>query len=553
MDPSIKNDGYTELKELIQKLEHRISRIEDSLKLTPSESDLTGKEIISDGTIETAEEREEKLELKIGQSWFALLGTTVLVIGFCLLLSLPYENFSPYLPSTVGYLLTVAFFSLSFYVQKDYKNISGFLLGGGTFLFYFSTLRFYFFGGVNAIQSNTVEVILLTAVVFVNVLISLKRNSFYLVCISLTFVLITALISTSALYLYFVVTLISVLGTLIRNKYQWGNIVFYLMPLSYLTHVLWYLIYGRDLNIYENGISIPLNLLFILVYTSIYSAAHLKREEPFPETLNAGLFTFFNSAFAFVSILLVQLTSKFEPASLVYLPAFLFFLFTAVLFWIKEKSKFSTFYFAIAGYLSLSLAIIHWQVPDYLIWLCWQSLLVVVTAVWFRSKFIVVTNFIIYLAVLLAYLTSAEEINFFSLSFGVTALLSARILNWKKERLELQTEQMRNAYLAAALFTIPYALYNTVPGSLISISWIIVAVIYYLLSVVLNNKKYRWMSLITFLLTLVYTAIIGITGSDLIYKIISFLALGIVLITISIFYAKRKIKDTHGGTQRLQH
>ena len=551
MEPSIKNDGYSELKELIQKLEHRISRIEDVLKFTPSASDLTVEKSIPDGIIETDEEREEKLELRIGQSWFALLGTTVLIIGFCFMLSLPYENFSAYLPGTIGYFLTVAIFSLSSYLRATSKNISSFLLGGGMILLYFSTLRFYFFGAVDAIQSNTIEILLLSIIVLANILISLKRDSFYLVCISLTLGLITVLISTGALYLYVIVTLISIAGILIRNKYKWGNVVSYLMPLAYLTHVLWYLIYARDVNIYENVMSIPLNLLFILVYASIFSSAHLKREEPFPETLNAGLFTFFNSAFAFVSILLIQLTSKYEPALPVYLSAFLFFMLAAMLFWIKEKSKYSTFYLAMAGYLSLSLAILHWQVPDYLIWLCWQSLLVVVTAVWFRSKFIVVTNFIIYLAVLLAYLTSGEEINFFSLSFGVTALLSARILNWKKERLELQTEQMRNAYLAAALFTIPYALYNTVPESLISISWIIVAVIYYLLSIVLNNKKYRWMSLITFLLTLVYTAIIGITGSDLVYKIVSFLALGIVLITISVLYTKRKIKDTHSGTHRL--
>ncbi|MEW6196532.1 MAG: hypothetical protein AB1521_15390 [Bacteroidota bacterium] len=549
MEPSIHNNGYSELKELIEKLDHRISTIEDNLKLTPS----TTETIVSGGIVETDEEREEKLELRIGQSWFALLGTAVLIIGLCFLLSLPYENFSAYLPSTIGYFLTVVILSLSSYLRNTSKDISSFLLGGGMILLYFSTLRFYFFGAVDAIQTNEIEVALLSIVVLVNVLISLKRNSFYLVCVSFTLGLITTLISTSALYLYLIVTLISVAGIMIRNKYKWNNAVSYLMPLAYLTHVLWYLIYARDVNLYENGISIPLNLLFVLVYTSIFSSAHLIREEIRPETLNTGLFIFFNSAFSFVSILFVQLTSKFEPASLIYLPAFLFFMFAAILFWIKEKSKYSTFYFAMAGYLSLSLAILHWQVPDYLIWLCWQSLLVVVTAVWFRSKFIIVTNFIIYLAILFAYLISGDEINFFSLSFGVTALFSARILNWQKERLELQTEQMRNAYLAAALFTIPYALYNTVPASLISISWIIVAVLYYLLSIVLNNKKYRWMSLITFLITLVYTAIIGITGSDLVYKIISFLSLGLVLITMSVFYAKRKIGDTHSKTHRLQH
>jgi hypothetical protein len=89
------------------------------------------------------------------------------------------------------------------------------------------------------------------------------------------------------------------------------------------------------------------------------------------------------------------------------------------------------------------------------------------------------------------YLIVAESAGGISLSFGIVALISARILNWKKDQLELKTEQMRNAYLLSALFIIPYALYQMFPAGYVSLSWIAIAIIYYFLSIILKNVKYR--------------------------------------------------------------
>jgi hypothetical protein len=158
------------------------------------------------------------------------------------------------------------------------------------------------------------------------------------------------------------------------------------------------------------------------------------------------------------------------------------------------------------GYVALSIAIIgQFEKPDYFIWLCWQSLFVVSTAVWFRSKFIIVANFIIYLMMFFGYLIVAESAGGISLSFGIVALISARILNWKKDQLELKTEQMRNAYLLSALFIIPYALYQMFPAGYVSLSWIAIAIIYYFLSIILKNVKYRVLGISLIIVSLVYT------------------------------------------------
>ncbi|MGC8594904.1 MAG: hypothetical protein ACP5US_05385 [Candidatus Kryptoniota bacterium] len=229
--------------------------------------------------------------------------------------------------------------------------------------------------------------------------------------------------------------------------------------------------------------------------------------------------------------------------------AAMIFLSLAVVFWLREKSRFQTFFYAMTGYAALSAAIIsQFKMPEFFVWLCWQSLLVVSTAVLFQSKFIIVANFVIYLLIFVSYLLLAGAANIAGISFGIVALLSARILNWQKHRLNLSTEKMRNAYLISAFIIIPYALYHAVPEGYVAISWLGAGLIYYVISLVLKNMKYRWMAFGTFLITAIYLVIAGTTGLAGVYRILSFLLLGIALLFISYLYARRKVGGTSGSS-----
>ena len=53
---------------------------------------------------------------------------------------------------------------------------------------------------------------------------------------------------------------------------------------------------------------------------------------------------------------------------------------------------------------------------------------------------------------------------------------------------------------------------------------------------VVKSNKYRWMALATLLLTVFYVFIIAIIKFEPVYRIISFLGLGLVLIVLSIVY-----------------
>jgi len=538
------NSSLDEIVRFLVKLDERISNIEARLRIASLEEPYIEKEEVQK-TLEIKENisREDNLEYRIGQFWFAKVGIVVLIIGLAFLLTLPYENSPSAFPTILGYFLSGGLIALSQYWRKNFPHISGFILGGGFVLSFFTTLRLYYFSSNPTVTNLNLEIILLLIISGLTLIYSVKKGSVYLTAVSLTLGYLTAMVSDLPYFIFLMLVLLSSLVVYFTLKYKWNYLIIYGIIITYFIHLIWFFnnpLLGKPLQPVSNP---GFNVIFLLIYASVFYLGNILRDKSISENINVVLITALNTAGAYSIFLLITLTTTHSYVGFYHLLASILFLTFSIIFWIREKSRLSTFIIAMFGYLALSVAIIiQFPVPNFFIWLCWQSLLVVSTAVWFRSKFIVVTNFIIYLLVLIAYLAMEGKIDAVSISYGIVALLSARVLNWKKDRLELRTEYMRNAYLIIALFIIPYALFNFIPGGLVSISWVALAFLYYILSLLLKNKKYRWMAILTLLLTVVYVFILGITSEDFTYKIISFLVLGVVLVTVSLIYARSKSK-----------
>lgn len=127
--------------------------------------------------------------------------------------------------------------------------------------------------------------------------------------------------------------------------------------------------------------------------------------------------------------------------------------------------------------------------------------------------------------------------------FSDVALLTARTLNWQRDCLELRTDFMRNAYLDSAFVVFPYALYHMVPRVYVSLSWVGIAVVYYLLNLIVQNRKYRWMGHLTLLLTVGYVLVVGLTQLAPTHRIISFLVLGVVLLVVSFLFTRSRARS----------
>ena len=524
----------------LRNLEERIARIESYLELKSAAE--TAEQESPPSAV--AAEDDEALELQLGQNWFAKAGIVGLALGIAFLLTLPYNGLPPFLPSAIGYVLVAGIFFLSRYWRDSFQQVSRYLLGGGLLLLYFTTLRLSYFSPTPALTIAPLESGLLLLVVAINVLVAIRRESAYLAALNLTLGYLTALLGGGAAFVLVVLTILSGLTAYLCIRFRWNGLLTFGIGITYLTHFVWSANNPLLGNPIQFGLTPQVHLVFILIYAVCFAVPTLLREKDLREDAFSILNSFFNGLFGFGVFAISTLAGPNTGIAAWNTAASLVFLALSIAFWVRLRSVYATFVYAMIGYGALSAAIVaQFPMPDFFVWLCWQSILVITTAVWFRSRFIVVANFVIYLVIFAAYLFAAPTVSSISVSFGIVALLSARILNWQKNQLALRTEMMRNAYLASALLFLPYALYHSVPPQFVSASWLILALFYYVAGQTLKSRKYRWMALLTMSLTILYVFIIDLTTVDPIVRIVSFLVVGSALLAISMAYSRKKQKS----------
>jgi hypothetical protein len=152
---------------------------------------------------------------------------------------------------------------------------------------------------------------------------------------------------------------------------------------------------------------------------------------------------------------------------------------------------------------------------------------------------LIFANSLLFLTILLIYLLLSKSVNGVNFSFALISLVSARIINWKKTRLQIKTDLLRNLYLIEGFFMVLYALFHAVPKQFITISWAIAALLYFLLSFILKNVKYRYLALGTMICAAFYFFIVDLAQIELIYRVLALLFLSAISIGISMYYTNR--------------
>jgi hypothetical protein len=109
----------------------------------------------------------------------------------------------------------------------------------------------------------------------------------------------------------------------------------------------------------------------------------------------------------------------------------------------KSDWNFASAYYSLYGFMAMSIALFGlFGLPRVYLLLSVQSLVVVSIALWFRNKLIVVMNSLLFLAILIVYMSSSKSIDEVNFSFALISLISARIINWKRSRLQIETDTM---------------------------------------------------------------------------------------------------------------
>ncbi len=538
------------LEEALRRLEARVSRLEAYLHLEPppvrDESGTLGSDT-PEPAISSREAEEAKaavLELKIGEFWLARVGIVALLLGTAFFISYPVSILSPLAHSCIGYFAVAGLFALAHWGRAAYPFLSRILFGGGLLLLYYATLRLHFFTGQPLLPQRALALVCLMIVVAVHFYFAARHRRQFLASVALVLGHATALVGDATHFTLPLVAVTSAAAIYFLLKYRFQTMALISVVLAYTMHLLWLLnnpLLGHALQAVGEH---QYNLVYLFVYAAIFALPTLLRaEDAYPEATKVLLPLLNGLGFTGLTFLVVLTFFEHAPASPYFLIAVYLLLF-ATTSWVRRGSRFATSFYASFGYLALSAAIFaRFPAPHFFIWLGWQSLLVISTAIWFRSKILVVANTLIYLGIFLAYLISVPSNPVVNFSYAVVALLSARLLNWKTERLALKTELMRNLYLASAFLIIPYGLYHVVLRNYVSLSWLGAALFYFLMSLMLKNKKYRWMAILTLFLAVLYVFAFDLARLEPGYRILSFLALGVVLLVTSLLYARSRKKN----------
>jgi hypothetical protein len=197
--------------------------------------------------------------------------------------------------------------------------------------------------------------------------------------------------------------------------------------------------------------------------------------------------------------------------------------------------------YALYSFVALSISIAGiYHFPLAFLLLSIQSLLVLIVALWFHSRFMVIMNTILFVGLLIAYFITGEILHGINFSFALVALGSARILNWKKQRLEIRTELIRNLFLFSGAIMVLFSLHEAVSPNFVTLSWTLSAMVFFILSVVIRNMKYRWLAIITMVVTVFYLFIVDLSNISLGYRIVALMFIAAISLGISIFYSRRQ-------------
>jgi hypothetical protein len=532
------------LLENLRLLDQRIARLEEHLGLHPI-GETAPSAPAAQGETEpepySMEQDGTRLELRFGEFGLSYIGSVILLLGIVFLVAYTYSAGQKLLATILGYSATVGLYLIERSWREAIPHISRLMLTSSLLLFYYTTMRLHFFSDQPILDSALFGLAGLLLAVILEIVFALHRKSQALCCLVIQLGLVCALLSDSTHLILALAVVWSAFAVRLALRRGWWPLLNVTIACVYIAHLIWLLnnpLTGRPLKAVEDP---EYNLFYLFVYAGIFSWPIFKCA---PESTTGPrlLVTILLNASGFSLISAIASFAWYQDSfAFIYLAAALSCLLFSIVYWRKTHEHLAPAAYACFGYMALSIAIYGYAgIPAAFLWLSLESLLVVSMALWFRSKVLVVANSCIYICVLLTYFISTSSSDWVNFGFALSALASARIMNWQKERLTLRTSALRNVYLALAFVLVLYALFHAVPSHYVTLTWTVAAVGYFALSVWLHNVKYRWMAICTMLMTVFYLFLVDLARLDAVYRVAAFLFLGLMALVISFFYTKYK-------------
>ncbi len=536
-----------ELLDKLESLENRVGLLENAFQkgLFTSVSD---QPFVEDVQVETeeAEEQEESptIESRIGEYGLAWAGSIVLLFAIVFLMNYLNSLGHRISGSLIGYLGTALVFALSYFLRNSFPSMVRVLSISGYILLYYVTLLLHFFVEDPLIGSTGISFVLILLPVVAIFIYSQKRNSEFIGVLGLIMLILTAIFTDSTNLTLSLLLVAAGISTWQLYDKGWWKMFFLAMVLVYTGHVIW--LFGNPVMGHP-AVAVTThqyNLVFLFAYGIFFSStALIKDRERLSEEMYNIIILWNGLSFSLVllGVILAMFKDNYVP---VFVVITILCLAYAVIIERKIGSKFVPSIFAVYGFMALSAVVYGLTAfPITFLYLGIQSFLVLSLALWFRSKTIVIVNLLMYFGLLAIYLIGGDMRNGDDFSFALVALSSARFINWQRERLDIQTEFIRNIYLFLTFVTFLIALYFAVPAQYVSLTWGLLAVLFFVFSFVLKNVKYRYIAFGVIFATVIHLFFVDMANMSLGLRVVAFLVVAVISLGLSVYYARNRNKQ----------
>ena len=538
---------FKNLQSRIQLLEERMDKIERIL----TERNQEDRSVPGTGSVIAEKDFEinfpfagkGSFEIGFGEYGMAWIGNIVLLFGITFLVQNLHNSGNVILSVLIGYAAVAFVYFVASFTSKTYSYLSKLLLYNGHIILYILTLRLYFFQKNPVMENPALVLLFLLGICTVLFVIAYRKKFRFLAGLVFSMALFAGIASNLNYVILCSLILVSALTLFVYYKFNWIKVLFVFITLTYIVFLNWLLnnpFITKEAVFREN---IDYGMISLYIVGSVFSLVALipQKEKYSSEWTTAAIIL---NGMGFTTALILMVVTYFT-ASYIFIFSFisLFCLLYSILLKKYSSLKIAAPMYAIYGFVALSTAIYGiFLLPGAYLLLSVQSFLVVSMALWFRSRFLVITNTLLFLLLLILYISDETSRTDTDFSFLLVAFVTARVLNWRKERLNLKTDFIRNLYLLSGFAMTLIAFHRTFPPAFITISWIGAAILFFILGLLINNKKYRWLAIATMIASAVNLLFVDIKNMNISLRIIIFLVLAVISIAISVFYTRHSKK-----------
>ena len=436
----------------LQSVEQRLSKLESSVTIPGNESPFRTELQVSavDPLLitDTLNEEEQGIESQIGRFGLAWLGNIVLLFGITFMTQYLIILGHRYFSVIFGYTAAAAIFFLANYLKKTNEHLAFMFKLNAQILLFYITMRLHFFTSSPIIIDKRIALILLVLVVILQSYFSIRNKSQGFAALSVFLALSTAILADVTHFTLPLVTLTASGAIYCYFRFNWQPLFLVTLFLTYITFFLWLFgnpFMGHPLQLISEQQS---GIIYLFFLGAGYSILLLFRKSD--ATSDDFLIGVTMSNGILFSFLLLILVLRFFTADYVTLFGIITVCCLLYSTFLHSKSdwNFASAFYALYGFMAMSISLYGlYGFPRVYLLLSVQSLIVVSMALWFRNRLIVVMNSLFFLTIIIIYILSSKTISGVNFSFVMISLISARIINWKRSRLQIETDLLRNLYM----------------------------------------------------------------------------------------------------------